>query len=259
MKPLRILAIGNSFSMNAMRHLHQIASADGADITAVNLYIGGCSLERHMNNVRADAREYDYQKNGVSTGEKKSIREGLLDGPWDYVTMQQVSSLSGVPESYYPYLTELSAYVRALAPDAQQLIHETWAYEKDSTHAQFPLYGRDQARMYRCLSEAYRQACASIGAPMIPAGDVIQALRTEVPYFRYGDGGISLNADGFHLTQDYGCFAAGATWYAFLTGSDIRKNTYSPSPVCDPAILAAIRETVYSVLGGRCAPKPAQA
>ena len=48
---MKILAIGNSFSQDATRYLHQIAKADNYDLTVVNLYIGGCSMETHWNNI----------------------------------------------------------------------------------------------------------------------------------------------------------------------------------------------------------------
>ena len=45
---LRILAIGNSFSQDAVeQNLHEIAKADGQELIIGNMYIGGCSLERH--------------------------------------------------------------------------------------------------------------------------------------------------------------------------------------------------------------------
>ena len=44
---MNILAIGNSFSQDATTYLHQVAKADGEDITVINLYIGGCSLYKH--------------------------------------------------------------------------------------------------------------------------------------------------------------------------------------------------------------------
>lgn len=47
MNTLKILAIGNSFSEDATRYLHQLANAAGIDTKIVNLYIGGCPLERH--------------------------------------------------------------------------------------------------------------------------------------------------------------------------------------------------------------------
>ena len=48
---MKVLAIGNSFSNDAMRYLHGIAKADGVDMKTVNLFIGGCPLSRHYANI----------------------------------------------------------------------------------------------------------------------------------------------------------------------------------------------------------------
>ena len=37
----------------------------------------------------------------------------------------------------------------------------------------------------------------------------------------YKNGGLSLCRDGFHLSLDYGRFAAAATWLKTLTGIDV--------------------------------------
>lgn len=246
MNRIKVLAIGNSFSINAMTYLDRIAAADGVWMTTGDLYIGGCPLGRHVNNIRKDARDYGFHLNTKLVVRGMSVREGLLSESWDYVTMQQASGYSGVWESYTPYMKELSDYVTHFAPQAQQLIHETWAYEKDAPHRHFEFYHRSQAEMYKRLRECYQGFASTVGARIIPAGDVIQRLRETRPFFNYGNGGISLNKDGFHLTP-YGCYAAGATWYGFITGNDIRKNSFVPQG-CDPGVIAEIRETVYEVL-----------
>ena len=43
----KVLAIGNSFSEDATHFLHQICESSGIENEVVNLYVGGCSLERH--------------------------------------------------------------------------------------------------------------------------------------------------------------------------------------------------------------------
>ena len=48
---LRILAVGNSFSEDATYYLHQILEIAGVENQVVNLYIGGCSLEKHWRNI----------------------------------------------------------------------------------------------------------------------------------------------------------------------------------------------------------------
>jgi len=122
---MKILAIGNSFSQDATRYLHKIAKADNVDLKVVNLYIGGCSLETHYNNILSDSKSYTYQLNGNDTDNMVSIKEALLSDEWDIVTLQQVSGLSVNYNTYQPYLNHLSEYVKQYAPKAKQLIHQT--------------------------------------------------------------------------------------------------------------------------------------
>ena len=52
-KTVRILAIGNSFSQDAVeQYLHELAEAEGISTIIGNMFIGGCSLERHVKNAR---------------------------------------------------------------------------------------------------------------------------------------------------------------------------------------------------------------
>ena len=157
---IKVLAIGNSFSQDAETYIHQIAAASGIELMMSNLYIGGCPLERHHQNLDEDAAAYEYTKTGAET-RMASIREALEEEKWDYVTMQQVSGLSGLYETYQPHLSILSEYVKKYAPQAEQLIHETWAYEIDSVHSQFGNYDSDQFKMYMALRAAYEQALQS--------------------------------------------------------------------------------------------------
>ena len=225
---IRVLAIGNSFSDDARTFVSQIAAAAGLEVVIGNLYIGGCSLERHWQNAREDAAAYDYSKTGCEN-RPASIREALLEEKWDYVTMQQASHFSGKPETYQPYLNELSAYVRRYAPQAEQLIHETWAYEIDSAHAAFPDYGCDQLKMYALLREAYDKAARDIGgARVIPSGDAFQIARRH-PLFDYAHGGQSLNRDGFHASLTKGRCLLGYVWVETLTGVSMVGNSFVPS------------------------------
>ena len=51
-RSLKILAIGNSFSVDAMEHLYGIAKDGGVEnVLLGNLYIGGCSLATHAKNI----------------------------------------------------------------------------------------------------------------------------------------------------------------------------------------------------------------
>ena len=243
---MKILAIGNSFSQDATRYLQQIAKAGGFQAEVVNLYIGGCSLERHWKNFKEDKKFYSYELNGNETGRYVSIMEAVNEGGWDVITLQQVSSESGRYNSYLPYLTDLYTQVRALSPTSQFWIHQTWAYDHFSTHPDFKFYQKDSGEMYKSLRNCYQKAAEEIGARIIPTGDVIQTLRQRET-FDLLSGGMSLCRDTYHLSLDYGRYAAAAVWYETLFGGDIRENTYK-LPVKNPnqAVLKEIREVVHS-------------
>jgi len=224
---IKILAIGNSFSQDACAYIHQIAASGGVESKIVNLYIGGCPLERHYNNMTENAAAYYYELNGVGTGRYVSIMEALLEEKWDFVTMQQASPSSGFPQTYHPYLEELSAYVKKYAPDAKQYIHETWAYEQTTQSGAFARYGRSQKMMYAAVTAAYHEAADFIGADIIRCGELVQALRSD-PCFDIENGGMPITRDGNHISIPYGRYALGALWFEKLMGGDIFRTSFIP-------------------------------
>ena len=224
---MRILSIGNSFSVDAQYWLNDIAIAGGDDIELWNLYIGGCSLETHMKNAASDEIAYDLYINNQLVS-KSSIEAALKCGPWDYITLQQASGFSGLWESYENTLVPLYNYVKSLAPEAEIVIHETWAYEKTSTHPHFEWYGNDQKKMHASLKACYERAAKEIGAKIIPVGDAVASLR-ENELFDVANGGESLSRDGFHLSPVAGRYLAALIWYSFFTGKDVRENTFIPA------------------------------
>lgn len=246
---IKVLAIGNSFSQDATHYLHQIAAADQIEMKVVNLYIGGCSLERHWNNILSEAEEYLCEENGSSTGKNISIPKALAMEEWDYIVTQQVSHESGLAETYHPWLESMINYIREKVPRAEILLQETWAYEIDSLHSGFANYGQNQQEMYEKVSAAYREAAAQAGVRLIPCGDVVQKLRTRAPFI-YEEGGMSLCRDGFHMNIIYGRYLLAATWYRTLTGRNVCHNSYIPSTklapgaVCNERILQVVKEAV---------------
>jgi len=240
---IKLLSIGNSFSQDAQKWLFPIAAAGSTEMVCVNLYIGGCSLETHYNMLQSGEAAYDYEINGVFV-RHISLPEALASENWDIITLQQASHDSGMYETYQPYLTELAAYVRKTCPSAKLYFHQTWAYDVESDHPAFVRYEYNQQQMYDRLTAAACQAAESIDVPVIPVGEVIQALRQQnLP--------VSLVRDGFHLSLGYGRYAAAATWYITVLGGTITDNTFLPPAVdgADEAIIAIIKETVNRICG----------
>ena len=215
---MNILAIGNSFSQDATRYIHQIARADGVELNVANLYIGGCPLFKHFQNIMADAKEYELDYNGYRTLFKVSLKEALLNREWDYITVQQASGYSVNYDAYQPYLNELAMYVKKYAPKAKIVVHETWAYEQDSEKLKNLGY-TDHKDMYNDLKNAYEKAAKDINADaVIKSGTLLQKLIDK--------GMGKVHRDTFHATLGAGRYALGLLWYKTLTRNDIANNTF---------------------------------
>ncbi len=226
---VRILAIGNSFSQDAVeQNLFELAREAGIPVIIGNAYIGGCSIERHVKNSRTGKAEYAYRKIGKDgTGIKKeyrnkSIAEVIADEPWDYVSLQQASGFSGLYETYSEWLPELYAYVKERVPSkAKFMLHQTWAYSEDSDHGAFKNYGNDQMKMYHALTDAYARAAKLVGIKtIIPSGTAIQNARTSF----IGD---NMDRDGYHLDLLWGRYTAASAWFETLFGHVV-GNAYAP-------------------------------
>ena len=215
---IRVLSLGNSFSQDAHAYLAKMAQDKSFRMEFANLYIGGCSLQKHWELAKRGFNDYLLEENGVSTGRYVSFAEMLELHPWEAITLQQSSPNSGKPQSYFPYLEQLGEMAREARPYSQLYFHQTWAYEIDSAHHGFAHYNHDRDEMHRRICDCSDMASMLLDAPVIPVGTIIHNLRTTVPDFDYRTTGRSLCRDGFHLSLDYGRFAAAATWFRVLTG-----------------------------------------
>lgn len=227
-KSLKVLAIGNSFSVDAMTYLYNIAKAEGVETVILgNLYIPSCTLQMHADNAKNNSTAYIYYKNTSGTWaktENATLLHGLTDEKWDIITMQQASGYSGVATSYADHLADLVDYVNRNKTNAaaQLAWHMTWAYQQNSTHSQFATYDKDQMKMYNQILGAVQTRVLSSDAfsIVIPAGTAIQNTRTSY----YGD---TLTRDGYHLSE-LGRFIAGYTWFASLTGRELSELKCKP-------------------------------
>lgn len=217
---MNVLSIGNSFSEDAQRYLHGIAKADGVELNTFNLYIGGCPLSLHYENMLSEQREYTLEMNGQSTGFMVSLKEALLNREWDVVTVQQVSHQSPYYETYQPYLNKLVEYVRACVPGAKIAVHQTWAYQQGSYRLNEELGYSNHTDMFADIKLSYKKAYNEISADfIIPSGEVFQSL--------IANGIEKVHRDTYHASLGLGRYALGLIWYVVLTGNDVKNNAFS--------------------------------
>lgn len=220
---MKILSVGNSFSQDAHRWLNSVAKSAGVEIDCYNLYIGGCSLERHWMRYNDNEPEYSYEFNGKGL-RTITFKEALKMEKFDVITLQQASHFSYRRETYVPYLENLYNVIREAQPNAKIYIHHTWAYQEGYNSD----FGGDSEKMYERVADGYNYAASLIECPLIKVGPFIQYIRRNFPEFDCGTD-INTTRDGFHLSLTYGRFAAALIWFATLTGGDIEKVDFIPT------------------------------
>ena len=228
-KVIKVLAIGNSFSEDAVeQYLYELAKAQGDSLVIGNAFIPACTIDMHLDNLRNARGKYAYRKivGGEKTEEKGvTLQRIVLDEPWDIITLQQASLVSGIEETY-KNLPALKRQVKLLATNQKVDIwwHMTWAYAKGFKSANFEVYGSDQRRMYNSILECLRKEVSKNNfSKIIPTGMAIRLMR-----YRKGD---TLNRDGQHLTLTIGRYTAACTWCEVLTGKSVDGNTYWPTSI----------------------------
>jgi hypothetical protein len=206
--------------------------------------IGGSSLDTHWNNILGNKAAYSYLKiegdNRVRI-EGQAISSIIKEEDWDYISVQQVSGLSGIPSSY-ENLSNIMNYLRenATNPDVEFILHQTWAYANNSTHTDFPKYDKDQMKMYNAIIGATKQAAQAEGMDIIiPSGTAIQNGRTSY----IGD---DFTKDGYHLNS-IGMYTAACAWFEKLFGIDVRNNSFIPTSVSNSSANVARTAAHFAV------------
>ena len=228
-KPLKVLMIGNSFSISCLGHLPAVAKAYGHRLDLASLYIGGCSLERHWNNVvaastNATFKPYRFDRfvDGRRVVEKgaANIPDALVMDKWDVVTVQQCSHKSWDKASYHPWGDNLVAKIRELAPQAKILVQETWSYPPWDRRLRN--FGFDQVEMYARLHDAYREFAGKHGLGIIPVGTAAEFVENRNALF---------TAPDFHFNRGEGEYLQALVWDAALFGLPAAVCHYRPAGV----------------------------
>ena len=258
-KTVRLLTVGNSFSANATGYLGDLAKARGNVLIHRPIVVGGASLELHWG--RAELHEKDPQDPAGLYG-KRSLKQELASQPWDFVTIQQASIKSHDPATYRPFAKQLRDSIKQHSPQAELLIHQTWAYRRDdprfSVAKPKPGEPATQAEMYQMLTDAYTTIADELGLRRIPVGDAYYLADTD-PQWGYQpdqsydfqqqepttlpnqthslhvgwrltkakDGSHKLTMDGHHANSA-GEYLGACVWYEVLFGDSAVGNEFIP-------------------------------
>jgi len=229
---LKILSVGNSFSVDTMEYLPRLAAELGVkQVVFGNLYIGGCSIRRHFTNICEDAAAYKYY---LSTGGEWSctpdtrISDAVKSEKWDWISIQHGSgdgSMYSEPAAY-EQLIPLIGKIREMAWSGVKIaFNMTWVGDKGCTRPEFLACGENQLLLYEKIARLTETLILPMQEVDVisPVGTAIQNARTAMTR--------PLTRDSYHLSLDAGRYIAAMTFLKALSGLETEAVPWCPDGV----------------------------
>ena len=273
-EPIRILAIGNSFSNNATQYIDRIAENLGLNVEAYSLYYPGCTIQAHVNYYNNESTVYALATDGVNLNWSINTMQKAFElYDYDNVTIQQSPSGCDSFSTYWtenqPWLTQLNDIIKENEPQAKVLIHQTWSFCHDCAIGNDPYWKtnyNNSKEMFAVIEDCYNRAAEKIGVKsedIIPVGKAIQLAKDE---FGFGDfyntkadgsslsdvehlAGGALYTDNVDHLNCHGRYIASCVWLENIFGVDCRETTYVPE-VLDAKECELLREIAHEAATG---------
>ena len=204
---VRVVVLGNSFSIDATAYLNDLVLSAGLDTTRICVYngvINGGSVKDWV----------DFYKSGQNKTFTKMAGSGprvlwapvsdVLKRRWDVCVLLQSSATSYNWESFEGVLDELVSIVRAECPVKNLVMAYAmpWSHTIDSHPREFDGNVECAIRLAR-----------DYGMRVIPVGMAVQNARST-----HLDNGLYLTRDKWHLCYGVGRYVAACTWFQVLFG-----------------------------------------
>ena len=228
-KTLKVLFIGNSFSLNTASYVLHILKdiTPSIDVTLGILYQGSSSLQNQWtkltssvsgtgSNGKGHFYQYYYEGNTndcvcVWSETSSQNPDSILipDKQWDIVVLHQRSHESGDYRTFEPYFSNIISYVKDTSrlPNAKigwlitQAFSDSYAANNPKLDSNGATYNTSEG-MYEAIIDASNQVINANGLDfIIPTGTAIQMLRNT----EYGEP----TRDGYHLSPGIPMLAAG--------------------------------------------------
>ncbi|MCD8354120.1 MAG: DUF4886 domain-containing protein [Clostridiales bacterium] len=222
---LKILVVGNSFSVDSSEFLYEVATDAGYQVLVGNLNRSSTPLADHWGFAKNDEAVYTYRKNGDGSWEvlaKKSatMSQALEDEDWDIILFQQQSYQAGVASTYRhgetSYVEKLADFAREHCSNEGVKIgwQMTWSLRKCTE--------RYYVKRFTGELDLYEKICAAVQTEVEDTGaaDFIITTGTAIQNARSSYLGDTLDRDGKHLSYDLGRYLA-AMSVASACGMDL--------------------------------------
>lgn len=218
-KPLKILIIGNSYSVDTFTHLHDICKSAGINVVVGVAHESGGSLSDAMTKIRNNETIHSYYKwtnqEGYVRVASPLIDDAIVDESWDIVFFQQMSFDSLDYNTFQPHLNDLKAHVKTKIsnPNVRFGINAIWSRATANATV-----GDEatQIEQFNTITENYKTAMYDSNLEiLIPTGTAIQNGRANEYLSQVG---IELTRDNSHLDEPVGRYIAAMTVFYTLFG-----------------------------------------
>lgn len=218
-KSLKILIIGNSYSVDTFTHFYDICKSAGINVVVGVLHESGGSLEDAMVKINGGQTFHSYYKWSSAGSNVRTASPladvAIKDEDWDIVYFQQMSTQSLNYNTFQPHLTNLKSYVKSNVtnPKVRFGINAIWSRATSNSGVNDEA---TQMQMWKDITENYQQAMFESDLELlIPSGTAIQNGRANQYLVTAGD---ELTRDGSHLDEDIGRYVAAMSVFTTLYG-----------------------------------------
>ncbi len=245
-KTLKILSIGNSYSINATRLISRIGETMGIKVQATSLYKDGCTLKQHYDYMTGNKANYAVTTDDSPLQWGHTMQDVLESETYDIITFQQspvgCDDFSTYDTEEHPYLTAIADYVRSKQPDATFMIHQTWAFCKECATGTYdgpetiyyPVNYPSTHDMFGVIRACYEKAAALLGGlEIIPVGEAIQLAFDDYGFDDALNLPKSLHKDTISHLNERGGYLAACVWIEKIFGRDSRTATFVPDSLTE--------------------------
>ena len=224
---LRVLDIGNSYTVDATHYLPDIVTASEIDVSDICLYTatrGGASFKNWFDIYHdKDTVSYGVSKlfggleaniTGIAAiGNGERFRNTLINNEWDIIIIHQVSDYAPYfdrweEDSNAGYLSKFIRLLRKHQPKAVigfLLVHSYWSGYGGNTE-------KSSLERWKLIAKSAKKLRANYGIDfIIPYGTAIQNLRASSLNNEY-----DLTADGTHCANGIADYTAACTYFQSL-------------------------------------------
>ena len=223
---LTVLMIGNSFADDTIYYSSRIANSLGLNLEVYNSYIGGCTIDRHYENIQSGAASYSMRSmNGSSWNYQNdmSLNDIVTSHTWDIITFQQASAEIGRTGTYSNLENLVNDVKKIASGHPKYYWHQTWAYDTDYSewYDYFSYFNNNQIAMFNAIIKRYNEDVVplNIFEKTIFNGTAVQNMRTS--YMK-----DTFTRDGKHMSLVHGRFLLAANFVSTIFGVDLKLSKF---------------------------------